>query len=168
MENHPPPPLFFPLSLPGKNQSLNYQYSGERDTVELLHHCDESLPNADYPWPRLYGPPHFNFSSVPLCFGHLCQTPFAAAEAAADFVPGGGVLERRLAVQVRRKTNVFIAGLFSFPKSGKIGPFHPGQGERGNRFCILVMHVSQEMKPSLHPSDASPTQEANFLASIGC
>lgn len=102
---------------------------------------------------------------MPLCFGHVCQTPFASAAAAADIVPGG---EARPTVQVRRKTNVFIAGLFSFPKSGKTGPFHPGQGERGNYPCILLMHVSQEMKPSLHPSDASLTQEANVLASIGC
>lgn len=168
-ETEIPPPFFFLLF---QGEPLPYQDNGERDTVEFLHHCDASLPNAEYPWPRLHRPPptiYFHFSSVPLCVGHVCQTPFTAAAVAADFVPRrGGGAGGHPTVQVRRKTNVFIAGLFSFPKSGKTGPFHPGQGERGNLRCILAMHVSQEMKPSLHPSDASLTQEANVLASIGC
>lgn len=115
-------PTFPPPPFSSRKEPFPYQYSGERETRSNFCITDASVPNE-----RARGqvsvalPPiiNFQFSGVPLLYGHVCQTPFAAA--AAVFVPRG---EGRLKVQVRRKTNVFIAGLFSFPKSGKTGPFH--------------------------------------------
>lgn len=109
-----------PPPLPGKNHSLINIV--ERETrsnfcIIVMQASRTRVPVARSlsPSPRLL---IFNFPACPFVmdtFAKLLSPPFLS--------PGGGGLGR-LKVQVRRKTNVFIAGLFSFPKSGKTGPFH--------------------------------------------
>lgn len=116
-----------------------------------------SLPPP--PTPTIY----FSFSSV-LCYGHVCQTPYAAFAAAVAVFGGEGEGFWGLTVQVWCKTNGFIAGFFSlFQRLEKSDLFIPvREGERQPSFHALTQ-VSYEEKPSLYPCDTSLPPKGNLL-----